>query len=273
MEPWICTGCGVEYPASAEPLPHCAICKDERFLGLDTQYWTTMSALRWQRYAIEWRELEPGLSGLSTEPRFGPGQRALFLQRPDGGVLFDCLPLIDDDTVEKIRQGNGLKAIVVSHPHFYGAMVAWGERFDVPVWVHEGDREWVGRPSPVIHYWSGETLDLAPGITALHLGGHFDGATVLHWAQGAEGHGALLASDVLTIVVDKAWVTFMRSGPNGIPLPAREVRRMVAALEPFAYDRLYGSHWPRVMKSDAKAAVQRSADRYLKWVEGEALAR
>jgi hypothetical protein len=37
----------------------------------------------------------------------------------------------------------------------------------------------------------------------------------------------------------------------------------VAAVEPFAFDRLY-SAWPgKVIASDAKAAVHRSAERYI----------
>jgi glyoxylase-like metal-dependent hydrolase (beta-lactamase superfamily II) len=247
---------------------------DERqFLGPQGQHWTSMNAALWQRFSCELRELEPGLCGIATEPRFGISQRALLVERPDGGVLFDCPSLIDDATTAKVKERGGLRAIVVSHPHFYGAMVTWSERFGgIPVYVHEADRQWVGRPSELVKFWSGETLEVAPGITAIHLAGHFDGATVLHWAQGAGGHGALFVADIITMVEDMNWVTFLRSGPNGIPLPAREVRRMMAALEPYPYDRLYGSHWPRVMRSDAKTKVRRSAERYLKWIDAEVLA-
>jgi glyoxylase-like metal-dependent hydrolase (beta-lactamase superfamily II) len=232
-----------------------------------------MNAALWQRFSCDWRELEPGLCGVATEPRFAISQRALYIERPGGGVLFDCPSLIDDGTAAKVTERGGLRAIVVSHPHFYGAMVTWSERFGgVPVYVHEADRQWVGRPSDLVKFWSGETLEIVPGITAIHLAGHFDGATVLHWAQGAGAAGALFVADIITMVEDMNWVTFLRSGPNGIPLPAREVRRIMTALEPYPFDRLYGSHWPRVMRSDAKAKVRRSADRYLKWIDAEVLA-
>jgi glyoxylase-like metal-dependent hydrolase (beta-lactamase superfamily II) len=274
MEPWLCTACGNEYAAAAQPPEFCPICRDDRqFLGPQGQHWTTMEKLLWQRYAVDWRELEPGLVGISVEPRFAITQRALFITRPDGGVLYDCTPLIDDATAAKIRELGGLRAIVVSHPHFYGAMVAWSEKLGgIPVYVHEGDRQWVGRPSPQVNFWKGDTVEVAPGITAIHLGGHFDGATVLHWAQGAEGKGELFVADIITMVEDPKWVTFLRSGPNGIPLPAREVQRMMKTLAPFHYDRLYGSHWPRVMKTDAEGNVRRSAERYLKWIDAEPLA-
>ena len=56
----------------------------------------------------------------------------------------------------------------------------------------------------------------------------------------------------------------MHSYVNYIPLPPSKVRRVVAAVEPFSFDRIY-SPWPeRVVSADAKASVQRSADRYLR---------
>jgi hypothetical protein len=55
----------------------------------------------------------------------------------------------------------------------------------------------------------------------------------------------------------------MYSYPNLIPLPARSVERIVRAVEPFAFDRIYGGWFDRVIASDAKTAVARSAARYL----------
>ncbi len=56
----------------------------------------------------------------------------------------------------------------------------------------------------------------------------------------------------------------MYSYPNYIPLPASEIDRIVAAVEPFVFDRIYGAWWDRIVASDAKAAVTRSAERYKK---------
>jgi hypothetical protein len=61
-------------------------------------------------------------------------------------------------------------------------------------------------------------------------------------------------------------VSFMRSYPNLIPLPAEEIRRIVAAVEPYEFERIYGGWWDRVTPRDGKAAVKRSARRYLKWI-------
>ena len=115
--------------------------------------------------------------------------------------------------------------------------------------------------------WSGERLEIAPGITLIRCDGHFAGGTVLHWAAGANGKGALLASDIVTVAADPRWVSFMRSFPNYIPLSARKVRAIVETLEPYAFDRIYGGWWPSIVQSDAKAALKRSAERYISWIE------
>src|SRR5207249_9905266 len=113
--------------------------------------------------------------------------------------------------------------------------------------------------------WEGakETL---PGVTLVQCGGHFEGSAVLHWAAGAEGRGALLVGDTITVVPDVRFVSFMRSYPNHIPLPAELVERIVAAVRPLRFDRIYGGGWDRVVATDGSAAIERSARRYLRWI-------
>ena len=93
---------------------------------------------------------------------------------------------------------------------------------------------------------------------------HFVGGAVLHCAGGAEGRGALLTGDIIQVVADRKHVSFMWSYPNYIPLPASAIERVVKAVEPFEYDRVYGAFWDMVIERDGKAAVQRSAERYLR---------
>src|SRR5947207_4740257 len=76
------------------------------------------------------------------------------------------------------------------------------------------------RPDNAIVFWEGESRTLAEGLTLVRCGGHFDGGTVLHWAGGAEGRGALLTGDIIQVVPDRKHVSFMYSYPNYIPLPA-----------------------------------------------------
>jgi len=44
----------------------------------------------------------------------------------------------------------------------------------------------------------------------------------------------------MQLAQDRRYVSFMYSYPNMIPLNARAVERIVQAVEPFAFDRIYG---------------------------------
>ena len=143
-------------------------------------------------------------------------------------------------------------------------MMEWADRFDIPIYLHEADREWVMRPSERITFWSGETYPLSDGMTLLRLGGHFPGGAVLHWKQGAGGKGALLSGDIIQVAADRRWVSFMYSYPNLIPLPAAVIQRIRDTIEPYQFERLYGAWFERVVTQDAHEAVLRSAARYMR---------
>ena len=263
MVAYICATCGVQHKPSDEPPDHCVICEDERqYVGWSGQRWTTLEELR----AGHKNEIHDdlGLTGIGTKPAVAIGQRALLVQSSAGNLLWDCITVIDDATVDAVRRLGGLRAIAISHPHYYSCMVEWAKAFDVPVYLHAADRRWVMRPDAKIEHWSGETRELWDGMTLIRVGGHFDGGTIMHWPGGAEGRGALLAGDLLQVAQDRRWVSFMYSYPNYIPLPASEIDRIVASIEPFAFDRIYGAWWDRNVASDASAAVHRSAERYKK---------
>ena len=106
-------------------------------------------------------------------------------------------------------------------------------------------------------------------MTLIRCGGHFAGGTVLHWPAGADGRGALLSGDIMHVVPDRRYVSFMYSYPNLIPLPAWQVRRIAEAVSPYPFDRIYGAWWDRVVPQDGKAAVARSAERYIAALEAE----
>ena len=264
MERFICITCGTQFPASATPPEHCPICEDDRqYVNQDGQQWTTPAAMREQhRNALH--EVDPGVTGIVTEPGFAIGQQAHLVQTEAGNVLWDCISFLDDATVAEVERRGGLAAIAISHPHFYSSMVDWSRAFgDAPIYLHADNEPWVMRPDGAVRYWEGESVDLLPGLTVVRCGGHFPGSSVLHWAGGAGGKGALFTGDTIQVVSDRRWVSFMYSYPNLIPLDAATVRRIVTAVEPYAFDRLYGGWRRSIVKRDAREAVRRSADRYI----------
>ena len=266
MAAFICVTCGTQYPPADAPPPSCPICLDERqFVPPGGQEWTTLERMRGP-YFNAWRRHEPDLYGIGTFPAFAIGQRALLLRTPAGNVLWDCITLLDAATVDLVRALGGIAAIAISHPHYYSCMVEWAAAFDAPVWLHDADREHVVRHDPRIQFWSGATHTLLGDLTLINAPGHFDGATMLHWPDGADGRGALLAGDTVQVSADRASASFMRSYPNFIPLGPAAVRRIAAAVQPFAFARVYGAWWDRVIVSDGKAAVERSVARALHWL-------
>jgi hypothetical protein len=263
---WICETCGVEH-AAADGV--CAICADERqWVPQDGQRWITLEELARGGRRAHMTELEPDLFGITVEPKVGIGQQTHLVRTPAGNLLWDPVGYLDDDVVSRVRELGKVAAIAASHPHMYGVQVEWSRALGgVPVLVSEADAGWVRRPDPAIRTWSGR-YEVAPGLVLHQLGGHFPGSSVVHWTAGAGGNGVLLVSDTIHANPDRATVTFLRSYPNRIPLSPAVVERLVTALEPLPFDRLY-DNFGKTINAGAAAAVRRSADRYTGWVRGE----
>lgn len=268
MDFYICKTCGTQYDQREEPPAHCPICEDDRqYIGFQGQEWITLTGLQ-QGHQNIFRTLEPGLTGIATQPDFAIAQRALLVQSPQGNLLWDCISLIDDHTISQVNALGGISSIAISHPHYYSAMVEWAKAFDVPIYLHSKNRRFVMRPDDHIVFWDGDLLEMGDGLRLIRCGGHFPGSAVLHWASGADGKGALLSGDTVTVALDRKFVSFMYSYPNLVPLAASTVKRIAAAIEPYSFEHVYGAWWSREILSDGKGAVKRSVDRYLAALEG-----
>lgn len=260
----ICVTCGVQFAECEKPPKLCPICLDERqFIGWEGQRWTTLAELQ-KTHRVVLREEDAGLVGIGIEPHSGIGQRGLLVKSIGANVLWDCMSLIDDQAVRAVKDRGGIDAIAISHPHFYGAMVEWSRAFGgAPIYLHADDRDWVMRPDQAIVFWHGDQREIAPGLTLIRCGGHFSGSAVLHWAGGADGRGVLLTGDTIQVAMDRRHLSFMRSYPNYLPLAAPAVRRIAERVMPFGFERIYGGWFDRAVRHDAKAALKRSAERYL----------
>jgi hypothetical protein len=150
-------------------------------------------------------------------------------------------------------------------------MVEWSHAFEnAPIYLPQADNQWVMRPDPAIKFFR-QCHEILPGATIVQCGGHFEGSSVLHWADGSNGRGAILAGDTIMVAMDRKSASFMHSYPNLIPLSPDSVRKIVGRIKPYAFDRLYSAWWDRDIVGNAKRAVFRSADRYLKMVSEKGL--
>jgi hypothetical protein len=270
MPAFICTACGTQYPDSASPPAQCVICEEERqYTPPSGQGWTTLEKLR-VGHRNSFKQYEPGITGIGTTPDFAIGQRAILVQTPNGNVLWDCIALLDDATLSIVKSLGGLKAVAISHPHFYTTNAEWARAFNVPIYTHAADKMWIQNPHPGIEHWDGDTHQLLPDVTLVRCGGHFPGGAVLYYAKGANGNGIVCSGDILAVTTDRKWVSFLRSYPNWIPCSVSEVEAIGRAMAPFKFDALYGHYWDRVIAKDAKAVVEKSVARYIANINGTA---
>jgi hypothetical protein len=263
---WICATCATQYAPSDAPPASCPVCEDDRqYVAWDGQRWTTLEALQ-QQYKLRIGE-DAGVLSIAVDGMFAIPQRAMHLRTDAGNLLWESLGIVNDDAVRALQDAGGVDRIVISHPHFYSAMVEWSDALGgVEILLHEADRDWVRRPSDRIRFWQGDTLALSDDVTLINVAGHFPGSTGLHWQTGPRGRPTLFPGDAPHVTQDRQQVCFMHSVPNFTPMKSSAVRRMQALLAPYDYDDVYGFSWGRNIIGNGRAVVDASFDRFLQQV-------
>ncbi|HTM76434.1 MAG TPA: MBL fold metallo-hydrolase [Devosia sp.] len=263
MTIFLCATCGTSYPDAPHPPAACPICDDERqYVPATGQAWTTRDALA-KTHRNAWQQVESNLFSIQPVPNLGINQRAFLLRTPSGNILWDCVALLDAATEALVDSLGGVAAIAISHPHYYTIMQDWAAAFGANIHLHAADAAHIVRPDASIHLWHEQTRELLPGVTLIRAGGHFDGGTVLHWADTADDAGALLVGDILQVTPGGHRVSFMWSYPNMMPLPATKIRHIAETLAPWRYERIYGAFAGQTIPRDGPAIVARSAARYI----------
>ncbi|WP_415853753.1 hydrolase [Sinomonas sp. G460-2] len=263
-----CAACGVEFGPDRDALPEvCPICDDERqYVPATGQAWITQA--EWaSRAEVRVAELGPDQWGITAQ-NVGISQTMQLVRTPAGVLLWDPTGFVDLGTAEFIRSLGTVLAIVASHPHMYGAQVAWSRALgDPPVLVNAADGAWVQRRDPVLKEWAG-TLALADGLELRTLGGHFPGSAIAHWSAGADGGGVVLAGDTIMVNSDRQTVSFLRSYPNRIPLSGAVVERIARDMSELSYRQLW-SNFGIAITDGADLKVQQSAQRQIQWMRGD----
>lgn len=257
----ICSTCGTYFPAAAVP-QFCTICNEDRqYIPEGGQSWTKPGELH-NKHSITIRQLKERLYELEITPQFAIGQRALLVLSENGNVLWDCIPMLDDATIDFIKSKGGLKAIAFSHPHYYSNMNDWADVFDCPVYIHENDAPYIVQKGPGIKLWQGGELYLWDGIKILLIGGHFEGSSILH-VPFLSDKGAILCGDTLFLSPNKKHFSVMRSYPNKIPLPLNEIRRIKQRITEIPFDTFYGYVKAQNLDTNFKQIFEKSMKRYL----------
>lgn len=289
----ICITCGTQFDVPlTSPPSNCRICDDPRqYVPAAGQSWSSLNnETGKQKNAFETDEKDPRIHYITTKPiqpaqlpaglsdssttrkQLGIGERAILLQTDNGNVLWDLIAFIDDATVDFIQSKGGLKAMVISHPHFYTTHLEWARIFNCAIYTCEADEEWLNRQDPngLRKLISGATeIPEVPGVTAIQAGGHFDGSMFLHWEN------KLFIADTMMSVPSGFYhkdrlpgttsYSFMWSYPNMIPLPPHKIHGIWKALKPFEFDTTFGGFpGQNVTRSDLKKQVLESMKIFLK---------
>lgn len=257
----ICAACGTEFPIFGVLPEFCPICSDDRqYVPDDIQTWTCFNDLV-ENYSVVIKEISHHLFELKAAPLFAIGQRALLVTAPEGNILWDCIPLLNEPTIEFIKSKGGLKAIAFSHPHFYSTMNRWAAVFDCPIYIHQNDEQWIVNKGSRVNLWSGTEKPLWNGMKLINIGGHFPGSSILYVPSLSE-QGAILCGDTFVVSPSKKHTAAMYSYPNKIPLPVKEIGRIRNRISILKFDKLYGWTDSQNITSEAKTIVEDSLGKY-----------
>ncbi|MEX0636065.1 MAG: MBL fold metallo-hydrolase [Ferruginibacter sp.] len=257
----ICKTCGTRYAREVFDVNRCPICLDDRqYLKESGQQWISFDELK-QTSSIKINQVSENIYSLIMQPTFAIGQRALFITSPEGNVLWDCLPFIDEASVTFIKNNGGLKYIAISHPHYYSFMNEWAKAFDCPVYLHQMDQNWVMDKSDRLQFWKQDQIQLLPSISIIHLGGHFPGSTVLHF-KPVKGDSSLLTGDTLYLSRDNKHISVMYSYPNMIPISPEELFAILGKVGKLSFNSIYGPFIWQNIYTGADEIIKNSTAKY-----------
>ena len=256
----ICSACGTQYNNKEIKDGHCKICDDDRQYVPETgQAWISPDELQ-KDHAVQVRQVCDNLYSLTILPSFAIGQRAFLILSENGNILWDCIPLLDEETEAFITSKGGLRAIVVSHPHYYSNVGEWAETFHCPVFIHKKDEEWAPEFQDLI-LWKGEEKALWDGIKIINIGGHFPGSCIMH-VPSLSPQGMVFCGDSLYISRNSKHVSVMYSYPNHIPVAWSEIERIVQMLANIQFDKMYGAFPYQQLTDNVTCLLHLSMERY-----------
>ncbi|RGP74751.1 metallo-beta-lactamase family [Fusarium sporotrichioides] len=267
----LCVTCGTQFDIPFDQRPStCRMCNEPRqFVPPSGQSWTTLEKLQANhRNEFKQDEYDGRIWSIFSKPQVAIGQRAIFIKTEHGNVLWDCISLLDEETIQFIRSHGGLKAIAISHPHFYSTHLEWAREFDCPVYLAAQDQEWLNREDTEHRrvLFDGETQDILAGVTMVKLGGHFPGSSILHWNDN------IFTGDTIGISLsglnrshhnkNHQVFFFHYAFPNFIPLGPTAMRLMWKRLRPWDFTAVYSLFFTTtVHEPDVKKIILESMKR------------
>ena len=222
--PYVCTNCGFWQRYFDTP-PSCPLCLDARHV-LPTGGWEFLNApTAATRYPCHIEELHPGVHRIWNDPVDGIGAMSYFVQTDAGNFMFEGTTHFSDAVLEQIESMGGVAVLSASHPHSYGALLQIQDRFEPELALHPGDFTWSAALR--ITWPFDDRVEVLPGITLHHTGGHFDGQTAAYVADSK----ILMVGDALKFELDPndrrkaTTISSHKAFVRGVPSTPAELRR------------------------------------------------
>jgi hypothetical protein len=232
LRPYACANCG-HWQRYFAPPPDCPVCTDTR---------NNLPEEGWRFLSVEevggmlrggWRRLERDMVAFSTAPPLGLNGTGWLLLHPEGNTAFEAAPFYTDDMLAEIRRLGGIRFLAASHVHGYGALWQLQDAFGPEVMAIQKEDLRLTKAFRVSWPYD-DALELMPGLTLRHVGGHYEGQAVLH----DDRRRILFCGDAFKVDQDEAGnslaVSTHKAFHKSIPLTPAEIRRyreVIAALE------------------------------------------
>jgi hypothetical protein len=234
LRPYSCANCG-HWQRYFAPPPDCPVCTDTR---------NDLPEDGWRFLTVEevcgtltggWRRLDRDMVAFSTTPPHGLNGTGWLLLHPDGNTAFEAAPFYTDAMLEEIQRLGGIRFLAASHVHGYGALWQLQDAFQPEVMAIQKEDLRLTKAFRVTWPYD-EALELRPGQTLIHVGGHYEGQAVLYDA----GRRTLFCGDAFKVDQDgegKALaVSTHKAFHKAIPLTPAEIRRYRAVIAPLDFD-------------------------------------
>lgn len=192
-----CVNCGFWQQYFTLP-PACPVCTDVRN-ALPENGWNFVS----DREAFvgeitcQVAEIDRGVWMFSNRPAMGIGSSGYLIEREYGNIAFEAAGWYTTDALDKIEKLGGIRYLSASHPHGFGALWQLEQRFAPEFTIFQRDAVQFTKALSANLVFD-DRLDIGPDARLLHVGGHYEGQSVLYF----EPRKLLFCGDALKFDTD-----------------------------------------------------------------------
>ncbi len=233
LVPWACGHCGFW---QKHFLPRsCPVCEDTRN-DLPEDGWQFLTEAEVAaRVTGSWRTLDRDVVAFTTDPPFGLNGTGWLLLHAEGNTAFEAAPYYTPPMLAEIARLGGIRFLAASHCHGYGALWQLQDAFQPEVLAIQKDDLRMTKAFRVTWPFD-DALQLRPGQTLLHIGGHYEGQAVLY----DKARRMLFCGDVFKIDQNAAGesvaVSTHKAFHKAIPLSPGEAKHYRAVIESLDFD-------------------------------------